>query len=123
MVLEIWYVCFDFMEKIAKQIEFALSCTYSVFTYFKSRYIFQDVAMQHPEIEEIGVYGIPDENVQELVSAVVVKKEASKLTERDVVTFVNEKLEDFKHFRGIVKFVKSIPRNPQGKVVRSKLID
>ena len=34
MVLEIWYVCFDFMEKIAKQIEFALSCTYSVFTYF-----------------------------------------------------------------------------------------
>ena len=34
MVLEIWYVCFDFMEKIAKQIEFALSCNYFVFTYF-----------------------------------------------------------------------------------------
>ena len=29
------YVCFDFMEKIVKQIEFALSWTYSVFTYFK----------------------------------------------------------------------------------------
>ena len=38
MVLEIWYVCFDFMEKIAKQIEFALSCTYSVFTYFSAPY-------------------------------------------------------------------------------------
>ena len=37
MVLEIWYVCFDFMEKIAKQIEFALSCTYSVFTYFSGQ--------------------------------------------------------------------------------------
>ena len=40
MVLEIWYVCFDFMEKIAKQIEFALSCTYSVFTYFSVADVF-----------------------------------------------------------------------------------
>ena len=39
MVLEIWYVCFDFMEKNAKQIEFALSCTYSVFTYFRPYHI------------------------------------------------------------------------------------
>ena len=86
-------------------------------------YIFQDVAMEHPDIEEIGVYGMPDENVQELVSAVVVKKKASKLTEGDVVTFVNEKLEDFKHLRGCVRFVRSIPRNPQGKIIRTKLID
>ena len=46
MVLEIWYVCFDFMEKIAKQIEFALSCTYSVFTYFS---IF--INLKHFEIQ------------------------------------------------------------------------
>ena len=43
MVLEIWYVCFDFVEKIAKQIEFALSCTYSVFTYFSKHITIQPV--------------------------------------------------------------------------------
>ena len=36
MILEIWYVCFDFTEQIAKWIKFALSCTHSVFTPFIS---------------------------------------------------------------------------------------
>ena len=83
----------------------------------------EDVAMQHPDIEDIGVYGIPDEKVQELVSAVVVKNEASALTELAVLDFVNTRLEKFKHLRGGVRFVKSIPRNPQGKVIRTQLMN
>merc|ERR1712156_162031 len=71
----------------------------------------EDVAMQHSDIIDIGVYGFPDDKVQELVSAVVVKKEDSQLTEKDVLTFVNSKMENFKHIRGGVIFVESIPRN------------
>ena len=81
----------------------------------------EDVAMQHSDIIDIGVYGFPDDKVQELVSAVVVKKEDSQLTEKDVLMFVNSRLENFKHIRGGVIFVKSIPRNPQGKIIRAQL--
>ena len=77
--------------------------------------------MQHSDIIDIGVYGFPDEKVQELVSAVVVKKEHSELSEQDVLIFVNSKLDNFKHLRGGVKFVNSIPRNPQGKIIRAQL--
>ena len=51
----------------------------------------EDVAMQHSDIIDIGVYGFPDDKVQELVSAVVVKKEDSQLTEKDVLIFVNSR--------------------------------
>ena len=81
------------------------------------------ITRQHPDIEDIGVYGIPDEKVQELVSAVVVKNEASALTELAVLDFINKRLDNFKHLRGGVRFVKSIPRNPQGKVIRTQLMN
>ena len=66
-------------------------------------------------------------NIQETVEApvmeapVVVKKENSSLNENDVIKFINEKVADFKGVKGGVKFVKAIPRNPQGKIIRSKL--
>ena len=81
----------------------------------------EDVALQHSEIKDIGIFGIPDPYVQELVAAVVVKAPGSHLSENDVLSFVNGNLEDFKHIRGGVKFAASIPRNTQGKIVRSQL--
>ena len=56
-----------------------------------------------------------------MVAAVVVKKENSSLSENEVVKFINDKVADFKGVKGGVKFVKAIPRNPQGKIIRSKL--
>ena len=83
----------------------------------------EKVAMDHPDIIDIGVYGIQDEKVQEIVSAVIVKKENCQLSGKDVVTFVNSRLENFKHLRGKVRFVKSIPRNSHGKMIRAQLKD
>ena len=77
--------------------------------------------MDHPDIIDIRVYGIQDEKVQELVSAVVVKTENCQLSGKDVVTFVNSRLENFKHLRGDVRFVKSIRRHPHGKIIRAQL--
>ena len=79
--------------------------------------------MQHPEVQDIGVYGISDEKVQELVAAVVVKHEGSELTEKNAIDFINARLDDFKHLRGGIRFVRAIPRNPQGKIIRMKLMD
>lgn len=81
----------------------------------------EDAALTHPDIIEIGVYGRPDPKVQELVSAVVIKRPNSGLTEMDVINHVNGRLDSFKHIRGGVQFVSIIPRNPQGKIIRSKL--
>ena len=81
----------------------------------------EDIALRNPNIVEIGIYGKKDPNFQELVAAVVVKKENSSLSENEVVKFINDKVADFKGVKGGVKFVKAIPRNPQGKIIRSKL--
>lgn len=59
--------------------------------------------------------------VQELVSALVVKKKGSSLNEEDLVAFVSSKVEDYKRLRGGVKFVDKLPRNPQGKILRREL--
>lgn len=83
----------------------------------------EDVGLKHPEIDDIGVYGVPDPKVQELVSAVVVPKKNSVLTENEVADYINKQLEDFKHIRGPIKFVETIPRNPQGKILRSNLFN
>ncbi len=77
--------------------------------------------IKHPDVVEVGVYGIPDPTVQERVAAVVVKKPGSKLTEKELLNFSNSRLEDVKHVRGGIKFIDTIPRNPQGKILRAKL--
>ena len=71
---------------------------------------------------DTGVFGLPDPKVQELVTAVVVKREGSDLTEEDLLKFANDRIGDqYKKIRGGLKFVHFIPRNPQGKILKSKL--
>jgi 4-coumarate--CoA ligase len=67
------------------------------------------------------VFGIPDSKVQELVTAVVVKREGSRLKEDELIGFVNDRLDEYKKIRGGLKFVDSIPRNPQGKILKAQL--
>ena len=65
---------------------------------------------------------MPDPKVQELVTAVVVKKSDSNLTEDELTEFVNSRLkDDYKKIRGGLKFVQNIPRNPQGKIIKGEL--
>jgi hypothetical protein len=62
------------------------------------------------------VFRLPDPKVQELVTAVMVKREGSSLKEEELIGFVNDRLNDeYKKICGGLKFVDSIPRNPQGK--------
>ncbi len=68
------------------------------------------------------MFGLPDPKVQELVTAVVVKREGSSLKEEELIGFVNDRLNDeYKKIRGGLKFVDSIPRNPQGKILKAQL--
>lgn len=92
---------------------------------------------------DAGVIGVPDEAAGELPMAFVVKKRNSKLTEKDVMDFVAgwyiqpfwvvttlifsrsiiflEKMSYAKRLHGGVKFIKEIPKNLSGKILRREL--
>ena len=82
----------------------------------------ENVIQQHPNVIDVGVFGRPDPMVQELVTALVVKKPDSKLTENDIIVTVENALDDAKHLRGGVVFVDRLPKNPVGKMLRRNLI-
>ncbi|XP_012274155.1 4-coumarate--CoA ligase 1 [Orussus abietinus] len=75
----------------------------------------------HPDIEEAAVIGVPDERCGEVPRAFVMKKKESKLTEEEIQNFVKKQVAEFKQLRGGVVFVDNIPKNPSGKILRSKL--
>ena len=65
----------------------------------------EDILQRHPCISECLVFGKPDPKVQELITAVVVKKPGYKnVSEDDLISFVNEKVNDFKRIRGGIIF-------------------
>ena len=82
----------------------------------------EEAILANGSVEEAGVFGTPDELVQELVTAYVVKKPGFEtVTEQQLVEFANAKLEPAKQIRGGLQFVRSLPRNPQGKLLRVNL--
>ena len=83
----------------------------------------ENVICTHPNVIEAAVFGRPEPTVQELVSAVVVKAPNTNVTEKDIVDLVASQVEDAKKLRGGVIFVKSLPKNPVGKIQRKKLIE
>lgn len=77
--------------------------------------------MEYPDVKEAGVVGLPDENAGELPLAFVVTQPGAKPTEKDIVDFVAKRVSQPKRLHGGVRFVKEIPKNPSGKILRREL--
>ncbi len=43
------------------------------------------------------------------------------MSEKELIEFVNSNVDEYRKIRGGVKFVTSIPRNPQGKILKAEL--
>eukprot|EP00090_Calanus_glacialis_P011500 TRINITY_DN19894_c0_g1_i1.p1 TRINITY_DN19894_c0_g1~~TRINITY_DN19894_c0_g1_i1.p1 ORF type:complete len:554 (+),score=150.15 TRINITY_DN19894_c0_g1_i1:62-1723(+) len=82
----------------------------------------EDLIMKNPNVEDVAVFGKPEPSVQELVTAVVVVAKGSNVTGEEIMTQVEENVDDHKKLRGGVYFVDKIPRNPQGKILRRNLL-
>ena len=83
----------------------------------------EEALLSHPDVLEAAAYGVYDPLTQERVMAAVVLKPGANVTEAALTDYANSRLTDMEHIRGGVKFVKEFPTNPQGKVIRSKLLD
>ena len=71
------------------------------------------------EIHDVGVIGIPDERLGEIVAAVIQVKQGESLTEEEVDKFCSGNLPKYKRPRRI--FFDKVPRNPTGKIEKPVL--
>ena len=80
----------------------------------------EDVLYTNPKILEVAIVGVPDAKFGELTKAVVVPKEGVSLTEQEVKDWVMDRMAKFKTST-YVEFVKELPRNANGKVMKKEL--
>ncbi|KAJ3022352.1 hypothetical protein HKX48_006386 [Thoreauomyces humboldtii] len=79
--------------------------------------------LEHPDIADAAVISRPCEVAGELPRAFVVCREGTKLTEKDVIGFIDGKVTNYKRLRGGVAFVSEIPKAASGKILRRVLRD
>ena len=80
----------------------------------------EEVLMQHPAVAEAGVIGIPDAVYGEEIKAFVVVKSDKHVNEEELIAFCKDCLPTFKLPKS-VQFMKSLPKNILGKVLRAEL--
>lgn len=81
----------------------------------------ENVITEIDGIGDVAVAGIPDEFAGEIPRAYVVLKPNSKVTANDIISHVKGRCIKYKWLEGGVKFVKAVPRNPSGKILRKDL--
>jgi acyl-CoA synthetase (AMP-forming)/AMP-acid ligase II len=80
----------------------------------------EEVLYRHPAVSECAVIGVPDEKWVERVHAVITLREGQNASADEVMAFCKEHLARYKAPRS-VEFVDSLPRNPQGKILKREL--
>jgi len=79
----------------------------------------EGVLQSHPKVHDVGVIGVPDERLGEIVTAVIDPKPGEHLTEEEINAFCEQKLPRYKRPRRII--FDKVPRNPTGKIEKPKL--
>lgn len=80
----------------------------------------ENVISEHPHVEDVAVFGLPDDEWGEIVCAAIVPKEGSSISSEDVIQYCKSRLAGYKTPRKII-FLKELPKNAAGKVLKSVL--
>ncbi|MEX2663097.1 MAG: AMP-binding protein [Vicinamibacterales bacterium] len=77
----------------------------------------EEVMREHPHVQQVVAFALPDAGLGEEVAAAVVRVEGSALTGRELRRFTSGRLADFKVPRRIV-FLPELPQSATGKAQR-----
>jgi long-chain acyl-CoA synthetase len=80
----------------------------------------EEVLYKHSAVAEAAVIGVPDKLWVERVHALVVLKEGRNTAEDEMIEFCKQHLARYKAPKS-VEFVESLPKNPQGKILKREL--
>lgn len=78
------------------------------------------VLMEHPDILDVAVIGVPDDRWGEVPAAYVVKRPQAALTRSTVLAYARKRIAGFKLPR-TVEFIDKLPRNASGKTLKRVL--
>lgn len=76
-----------------------------------------EILMDHPAVQQVVTFGIPHDKLGEEVGAVIVLREGTSATEKELRDFAAIRLADFKVPRKIL-FLEEIPKGATGKLQR-----
>jgi len=82
----------------------------------------ENVLVAHQSVMDAAVVGIPDPKRGEVLSAFVVKRPGSDVTESDIVKYCRDKMADYKVPK-TVRFIEALPMVGPGKVNKKALIE
>jgi acyl-CoA synthetase (AMP-forming)/AMP-acid ligase II len=82
----------------------------------------EDLIADHEAIDEVAIIGVDDEKFGQRLKAYAVKSSGKKVSEADLKAHVKKNLAGYKVPREIV-FVKELPRNATGKVLKRELLE
>lgn len=80
----------------------------------------EDYLHDHPELVEVAVIGVPDEEWGESLKAFAVRATGSSISEAEVIGYCRDGLANYKCPKSVV-FLDELPRNPTGKVLKREL--
>ena len=80
----------------------------------------EDVLYRHEAVSEAAVIGVPDKFWVERVHAVIVLRRGAAATEEEIIGFCKGCMASYKAPKS-VEFVESLPKNPQGKILKREL--
>jgi acyl-CoA synthetase (AMP-forming)/AMP-acid ligase II len=78
------------------------------------------VAIQHPDVAQVAVIGVPDARWGELLTAVVVARPGATPSEGDVISFCRDRLAGYETPKRVV-FRTQLPETVGGKVLKYRL--
>ena len=82
----------------------------------------ENVLFKHADVLEAVVIGVPDEKWGEAVTAIVVKKTGSAITEKELIDFTRTSLANYKVPKTVV-FTDELPKSAAGKILKRNLRD
>jgi long-chain acyl-CoA synthetase len=80
----------------------------------------EDALRRHPAVVDVAAFGVPHAELGEQVRAAVELNDGARVSEAELLEFLEQHLAAYKRPRAI-DFLREIPRNPAGKILKNEL--